>query len=123
MAANRCTLLPVCLLLAFAIWELLPRHPLHASEVPAFLAEPGPFIEERAEGWALMKPRVQIFDGHTKKSEALIVFEDERLEIVEARRDLLPRLPLGRELVSFNPLTGRRTPIEDWTGDASAKEI
>ncbi|MCL4852224.1 MAG: hypothetical protein KJZ78_12690 [Bryobacteraceae bacterium] len=114
---------PILLLLQFAGWPSSSA-PAEVSGIPALLQEPGYFIETAGGKWRVRKPGIRIFDPvGSKPAEAWTVFEDTRQDMVEWRKEALPKLRLNRALVRFDPITRRRTLVEDWTRESDALEI
>lgn len=112
--------MPLHLLLA-AI-SLTP--PLDPTGVPTLLREPDYFVEDAGGLWRVRKPRLWVLQhASSPPPEPWTIFEDQRRAAAEGRRNALPRLRLNRPLVAFNPLTQRRTILEDWTGQSDAREI
>jgi hypothetical protein len=91
------------------------------EEIPAFLQEPGYFIEKEGGKWTLKKPRLRVLQ--ISATQTWTIFEDRHRTTVEERKKALPHLRLNREFVAFNPLTRQRTPIEDWKDQSDAQEI
>lgn len=97
---------------------------LPAQAPLALLQEPDYFTEKNGDKWTLRKPALQIFEpAEGAPPRAWTIFEDEHRITVEQRKNALPRLRLNRALVQFHPLTRRRQPIADWTGQSDAREI
>jgi hypothetical protein len=97
----------------FRIALLLAFLPL---ESPDLLREPDYAVVRHGDRWILQKPGVggrQPFtiSEHTDRGAA------------ELRRRSLPRLRLESLFVRFDPASGLRTPIADWTDRNDAQEI
>ena len=90
---------------------------------PGFLLEPDYFVEAEGRKWKLRKPKLRVLaPTESGSSQVWTIFEDKSRRIVDRRGSELPRLRLSRALVTFDPLTRRRAPIEDWTGLNDAQE-
>jgi hypothetical protein len=109
----------------FLVW-LLTQAVIESggAEIPAFLQEPGYFIERQGDKWAVKKPGLRVLEsGENRPPQAWTIFEDSLRVTAERRMKALPRLRLNRELVEFNPLTRRRTLIVNWKDESDAQEI
>jgi hypothetical protein len=94
------------------------------TEIPAFLQEPGYFIEKQGDKWALKKPGLRVRESEeSRPPQAWTIFEDSQRAAVERRMKALPRLRLNRALVEFNPLTRQRRLIVEWKDQGDAQEI
>jgi hypothetical protein len=124
MLLRQATDVLVGLLLAQAPSGSGPGLPVETMSTPAFLQEPHYFVEKEGGRWRVRKPRLRVLEAaESGLPQAWTIFEDQHWTTAEKRKNALPRLRLNRALVKFNPLTGQRTPIEDWTGQADAEEI
>src|SRR5688572_14833495 len=95
-----------------------------SAVIPAFLQEPGYFIEKEGGKWAMKKPKLKVLQiSPIPSPQAWTIFEDTQRTTVEERKRALPRLRLNREFVAFNPLTRQRTLLEDWKDQSDAQEI
>ncbi|MEB2359757.1 MAG: hypothetical protein HUU41_14060 [Bryobacteraceae bacterium] len=92
------------------------------SEIQALLQEPGYFIEKAGGKWTVRKPGIRVFDPEGgKPPEVWTVFADTRQNMAEWRKEALPKLRLSRALVRFDPVTRRRTLVEDWARERDAR--
>jgi hypothetical protein len=123
MAMRHVTYILLVLLLTWGTIEADPSQATSA-EIPAFLQEPGYFIEKKVGKWAMKKPKLRVLQiSQIPSPQAWTIFEDTQRTTVEERKKALPHLRLNREFVAFNPLTRQRTLLEDWTDQGDAQEI
>src|SRR5687768_13363253 len=123
MAMSRVTYITLVLLLTRAPIEA-DSSQTTSTVIPAFLQEPGYFIDKQGGKWAIKKPKLRVLPiSQIPSPEAWTIFEHTQRTTVEERKKALPRLRLNREFVAFNPLTRQRTLLEDWKDQSDAQEI
>jgi hypothetical protein len=94
---------------------------VETAGTPAFLQEPDYFLAKDEGKWIVRKPAFRIFDATER--DAWPIFESDQWARAEQLKNGLPPLRLNRALVTFNPLTRRRTPVADWSGQKDALEV
>jgi hypothetical protein len=110
-------------LLAIAGMQAQTRLASPQSSDLAVLREPDYFVRREAGMWMVRKPRLRVLlSGDGVSPGSWLVFQSENRAAVEERRRVLPRLRLSRPLVQFNPVSRRRTLLEDWTRQEDAQE-